>query len=103
MEYKRMEIILKAISDETRLKIVSYLSQGSFCGCELVELLQMSQPAVSQHLKRLREAGLTIEEKKGRWVYYSLNTHHEMFPFIMHLVSLLPSSAVTEEDRMICD
>ena len=103
MDYKRMEMILKAISDETRLKVVSYLSQDSFCGCELVGLLHMTQPAVSQHLKRLREAGITSEEKKGRWVYYSLNKQHEMYPFIMHLVSLLPSPAVVAEKRMICD
>jgi len=103
MEYKKMEMILKAMSDETRLKILSYLSKDTYCGCELVEFLQMSQPAVSQHLKRLREAGITQEEKKGRWVYYTLNKQHEMYPFLMHLVSLLPSLDVKEESRMICE
>ena len=98
-----MEMILKAMSDETRLKILSYLSKDTYCGCELVEFLQMSQPAVSQHLKRLREAGITQEEKKGRWVYYTLNKQHEMYPFLMHLVSLLPSLDVKEESRMICE
>ena len=102
MEYKEMEIVLKAISDETRLKIISYLSKDSFCGCELVEFLDMSQPAVSQHLKRLREAGVTKEEKRGKWVYYSLNKNHELYSFLLHIAGSLPFVKISAE-RMICD
>lgn len=96
-----MEDILKAVSDETRLKIIACIARDSFCGCELVEILHMSQPAVSQHLKRLRETGITNEEKRGRWVYYSLNKNHELYPLVLHLVSLLPPYDLTG-NRIAC-
>ncbi len=102
MEYKNLENMLKAISDETRLRIISYLSKDSFCGCELVKFLDMSQPAVSQHLKRLREAGITKEEKRGKWVYYSLNKNHELYSFLLHIAGSLPFVEISAE-RMTCE
>lgn len=102
MEYEEIGNILKVIGDENRLKMIFYLAQDSFCGCELVEFLGMSQPAVSQHLKKLREAGITREAKRGRWVHYSLNKQHELYPFILHLVSLLPPLERGKE-RIVCN
>ncbi len=64
---------LAALGDPVRLRIVSMLAaapQGSACGCELESPLQLSQPTVSHHLKVLREAGLIIGERRGRWVHY---------------------------------
>ena len=43
------------------------------CGCDLEEPLGLSQPTVSFHLKKLHDAGLLDREKRGVWVYYSLN------------------------------
>ncbi|MFC5464462.1 ArsR/SmtB family transcription factor [Lederbergia graminis] len=102
MQIKEMDSLLKAISDETRLKIISYLVRDSFCACELMEFLGMSQPAVSQHMKKLRDAGITSEEKRGRWVYYSLNKQCEMYPVILHIVNLMPSVDISS-DRCICN
>ncbi|WP_062110178.1 ArsR/SmtB family transcription factor [Bacillus niameyensis] len=102
MNIQKMEGVLKAISDESRLKILCFLSVDTFCGCELVDILELSQPAVSQHLKKLREVNLTNEEKRGRWVYYSLNKQHELYPFILHLVSLLPPLEISSK-RKTCN
>jgi ArsR family transcriptional regulator len=63
---------LKMLSDKTRLTILAYLQVRSLCVCEIVELLDSSQPNVSQHLRKLKAAGLVQESRKGQWVYYHL-------------------------------
>ena len=68
-----MAPVLAALADPVRLRIVSMLlaaPEGSSCGCDLEEPLGLSQPTVSHHLKILREAGLVVGEKRGRWVHY---------------------------------
>lgn len=65
--------ICKALSDPTRFKIFLLLNNRISCVNAIVNSLQVSQPAVSQHLKVLREAGLVNIEKKGYWVHYSSN------------------------------
>lgn len=68
-----MTKIFKALSDTNRLKIFMLLSKRTLCVNALVKRLDLSQPAVSQHLKILREAGLVHAEKRGYWVHYSIN------------------------------
>lgn len=68
-----MAPVLAALADPVRLRIVSMLAaapQGAACGCDLEQPLGLAQPTVSHHLKILREAGLVVGERKGRWVYY---------------------------------
>lgn len=109
LTYSNAEQVLKAIGEETRLKIISYLTMDSFCVCELVELIQMSQPSISQHLRRLREVEVILEERRGKWVFYSLNKEHEFYTLILHLTSMLPSkkgniqSFVVDGKRVLCD
>lgn len=67
--------ILKALSDETRLRILALLAGGEACVCDIVEVLGMPQNLVSHHLSVLRRAGLARDrrdEADGRWVYYSI-------------------------------
>lgn len=64
--------VLRAISQATRLRILMLLADCELCSCELVELLGISQPAISQHMRVLRRAGLVAERKIGTWVYYRL-------------------------------
>jgi len=67
--------LFKALADPHRLRIINVLasSGGSVCGCDLEEPLDLSQATVSFHLKKLFDAGLLDREKRGVWVYYSLN------------------------------
>ena len=68
-----MAPVLAALADPVRLRIVSMLAaapEGAACGCDLEQPLGLAQPTVSHHLKILREAGLVVGERKGRWVYY---------------------------------
>ncbi|MBO9531892.1 MAG: helix-turn-helix transcriptional regulator [Solirubrobacteraceae bacterium] len=68
----RLAEVAKALGDPIRLQLVDVLRQhaGKVCVCELVPLFDVSQPTLSHHLKRLRDAGLVDSEKRGLWAYY---------------------------------
>ncbi|KWT88549.1 ArsR/SmtB family transcription factor [Candidatus Magnetominusculus xianensis] len=61
-----------ALSDDTRLRIIKLLDIGELCVCDITAALELSQPKVSFHLSILKEAGLIVDRKDGKWVYYSL-------------------------------
>lgn len=65
--------IFKALSDETRLRIIKLLEQGELCVCDITAALDMVQPKISFHLSALKEAGLIKDRKQGKWIHYSLN------------------------------
>ncbi|AGQ31809.1 MULTISPECIES: metalloregulator ArsR/SmtB family transcription factor [Serratia] len=68
--------LFKNLSEETRLTLVLLLRQaGELCVCELVSALEESQPKVSRHLAMLRESGLLIDRREGKWIYYRLSPH----------------------------
>src|ERR1700746_158137 len=71
-EALRMADVAKALGDPIRLQLVDVLRRhvGKVCVCELVPLFDISQPTLSHHLKRLREAGLVDSERRGLWAYY---------------------------------
>ncbi|MCF8566521.1 metalloregulator ArsR/SmtB family transcription factor [Alicyclobacillus tolerans] len=91
--FEEMAEVYKALGDKTRLHMLALLAKEELCVCELVSILGISQPGVSQHLRKLKQAGLVKERKTAQWVFYSLNT--STFSPVGHLVSLLPD--VTEE------
>jgi len=65
--------IFKALSDETRLRVIKLLEEGELCVCDITAALDMVQPKVSFHLSALKEAGLIKDRKQGKWIHYSLN------------------------------
>jgi ArsR family transcriptional regulator len=66
--------VLKAIADPTRLTILSCLlrARGPVCICDFTASLELSQPTISHHMAKLRDAGLVESEKRGIWVHYWL-------------------------------
>ncbi len=64
--------VLRALGEATRIRIVAMLSHGELCVCHLVEALGLPQSTVSRHLGILRDAGLVVTRKAGRWVHYRL-------------------------------
>jgi ArsR family transcriptional regulator, arsenate/arsenite/antimonite-responsive transcriptional repressor len=68
----RMAEIAKALGDPVRLQLVDVLRKhaGKVCVCELVPLFDISQPTLSHHLKKLRDAGIVDSERRGLWAYY---------------------------------
>ncbi|HEV2180501.1 MAG TPA: metalloregulator ArsR/SmtB family transcription factor [Gemmatimonadaceae bacterium] len=71
---RRATKLFHALSDETRVSIVEMLQDGERCVCELQDALDAAQSRLSFHLKVLKDAGLVIDRKDGRWVYYALNS-----------------------------
>ena len=66
--------LLQAAADPTRLSILRQLcAADSVCACDFTACCDVAQPTVSHHLKVLREAGWVTSERRGSWVYYSLN------------------------------
>ncbi len=69
---KKTAQIFKALSDETRLRILSLLARGELCVCDLMAILDLPQSTVSRHLAYLRNAGLVEDRRQGVWMFYRL-------------------------------
>ena len=77
--------VLKALSDETRLRIINLLYEQELCVCDLMETLQIPQAKASRHLGCLKNAGLVKDRKQAQWAYYFLSKE-EKVNFIDSLV-----------------
>jgi ArsR family transcriptional regulator len=71
-EAERLAAIAKALGDPTRLQLVDVLRKhaGEVCVCELQPLFDIKQSTLSEHLKKLRDAGIVGVERRGLWAYY---------------------------------
>ena len=79
---------LKALGDETRLRIVNILKDGPLCVCEIEDILRISQSNASRHLNKLMNANLLNYYKEAKYVYYKLNEETlKEFTFIEELIS----------------
>jgi ArsR family transcriptional regulator len=67
-----VDLMFRAFSDRTRLRILHLLRGGEMCVGDLVDVLRVEQPAASRHLAYLRRAGLVVVRKAAQWSYYSL-------------------------------
>ena len=64
--------LFKALSDETRLRVLKLLERGELCVCDIVAALDTVQPKVSFHLASLKAAGLITDRRQGKWTYYRI-------------------------------
>lgn len=78
---------LKVISDETRLRILLLLMEQELCVCDICEVLEISQPKVSRHLARMREAGFVRDDRQSQWVFYYANFDDEVQREIMKAIN----------------
>jgi ArsR family transcriptional regulator len=74
-----IDVMFRAMSDRTRLRILYMLTGGELCVCDIVAVLQVPQPKASRHLAYLRRAGLVTARKEGLWSYYRLSTARDTF------------------------
>jgi ArsR family transcriptional regulator len=84
-----IDIMFRAFSDRTRLRILSLLQGGECCVGDLVEILGIEQPSASRHLAYLRRSGLVVVRKSKQWSYYALAPAKE--PFHVKLLECLAS------------
>lgn len=73
MTREEVSLICKAMSDANRLHIIEMLTSGEKCGCDLLDVLQVTQPTLSHHMKVLADCGLVSSYKEGKWQHYSIN------------------------------
>ena len=65
--------VFKAFCDERRIEILTLLSDGEKCACELLEELEIGQSTLSHHMKVLSDSGIVFSRKEGKWTHYSIN------------------------------
>ncbi|GAB6154707.1 metalloregulator ArsR/SmtB family transcription factor [Desulfosporosinus burensis] len=71
--YAEYVSLFKAISDQTRLKIVDLLACGEMCACQLLDNFKITQPTLSYHMRILCESGIVLGRREGAWMYYCIN------------------------------
>lgn len=91
----------KLLGDKTRLTIMAFLKERELCVCNIVDLIQMSQPSVSQHLRKMKAGGLVTEVRRGKWTYYSLRLTEK--PYVEELLKHLPSQASKVKQLLDCE
>ncbi|MBP1989786.1 ArsR/SmtB family transcription factor [Paenibacillus eucommiae] len=92
--------VFKLLGDKNRLTIVALLKEKELCVCEIVDILQTSQPNISQHMRKLKDGGLVKETKKGQWVYYSLAVQDK--PYLTEILNQLPSQK-EKLNSLVCE
>jgi len=71
-DLKRTARLFHALSDETRLKILARLRNGERCVCDLMDAVDAAQSRLSFHLQALKDAGIVVDRREGRWNYYAI-------------------------------
>jgi len=93
----KQEKIFKALSDKNRIRIVKMLQKKSLCVCEIKDVLNLATSTVSKHLSILREAGLIVDWKDGKWINYKINPE----PDALVSNALLYTQMQIEDDETI--
>ena len=70
--------IFKALSDETRLRIMILLTHGELCVCDIEKILDTTQSKASRHLSYLKNSGLVNDRRNGVWIYYSIKDENNI-------------------------
>lgn len=79
--------VIKALADETRIRILNLLNDGELCVCELEHLLNINQSNASRHLNKLTTSKIVTYEKRALYVYYRLNQSLlDEYPFLKELM-----------------
>lgn len=74
MEIEDFTILMKALSDQNRVRGLIALEAGELCVCQIIELLELAPSTVSKHMSILKQAKLVECRKDGRWIYYKLSS-----------------------------
>ncbi len=91
VEIEKAAMVLKLFGDKTRLTMVKILDSHDCCVCEFVEIFKTSQPAISQHLRKLKDLRIVKEARRGQWIIYSLNRDSEYYSLVENILQHLPS------------
>jgi ArsR family transcriptional regulator len=95
---KDLLTIFRALSDETRLRILKLLEHGELCVCDIVAAFDMIQPKVSFHLAALKSAGLLKDRRDGKWMRYKIDDS-DLFRrmLILSVIEKIPEERIKED------
>jgi ArsR family transcriptional regulator len=97
-----LSAVFKALSDETRLRILKLLEGGELCVCHIVAAFDMSQSKVSFHLGVLKAAGFLKDRKEGKWMHYRLDDSDIFRRFlIMSVVERIPEETLRQDKERL--
>ncbi|HLG27346.1 MAG TPA: metalloregulator ArsR/SmtB family transcription factor [Paenisporosarcina sp.] len=98
LEVSQAAKVLKLLGDSKRLTMIKLLDKHDLCVCEFVDIFEATQPAISQHLRKLKDACLVKEARKGQWIVYSINKDSEYYALTQSMLSHVPS-----QDQLLID
>ena len=92
---------MKALSDDTRLRILNIVAERDCCVCEVMQALNISQTRASRNLRILEEAGFLNSRREGLWMHYSLRTDKENFslPLVKIVTDFARKNAIYRQDQ----
>jgi ArsR family transcriptional regulator, arsenate/arsenite/antimonite-responsive transcriptional repressor len=95
LSHEKVAMLFHALSDATRLELLERLKTGEQCVCDLTDVMRTGQSRLSFHLKVLKDAGLILDRREGRWMYYSINreTLDELEEVVMEMKQEAKSSS----------
>lgn len=96
--YRELETILKAAGDRNRLRILHMLAEGPLCVCQIVSVLDLTQPTISKHLSVLKNARLIEDEKRGKWVFYEIARDIQRDPDRRRLLRLIEKALAADPE-----
>jgi len=88
-DFNRLSRIVGLISNEVRLKLVWLINEDRFCVCDLADILQMSVPAISQHLRKLKDIGIVETMREKQTIFYSITSQQQNI--VNHILDLVPN------------
>ena len=94
-------LFMKALGDETRVKIFHMLSQGELCACDILDEFDITQPTLSYHMKILVESGIVESRQEGKWTHYKISEKGSAYAVAL-LKELTTPNTVTD-DYICCE
>lgn len=92
MNYERLSLVLKAMADPKRMKIIDLLSYNCMCACDVLKHFDFTQPTLSHHMKVLESAGIVSVNKQKQWHHYTLEEEF-VREFMSSMAQLLSDSS----------
>ncbi len=101
VSHRQFVAVAKALGHPARLRIAAMLRTGELCVCQLSTILQLAASTVSGHLNDLRRAGLVIERKEGKLVYYALDASSPFADWVRQALELVAADAQVLADAAL--
>ena len=97
IDYKKYAQMMKALGDESRIRIFDMLSEGELCACKVLEEFNITQPTLSYHMKILCDCGLVNGRRDGIWMRYTID--RDAYTRLKEFIDHVGASSFNGNDR----